>query len=107
MNYEVFLSKQANKDLKKLKEAGLIEKVKVLLEILENDPYKNPPYFEKLLGKLEGAYSRRINVQYRLVYSVDDKEKMVYVERLWTHYEYMLYFSWLKSLTGIGVISII
>jgi Txe/YoeB family toxin of toxin-antitoxin system len=78
---------QAEKDAKKLKAAGLKEKAEALLAILERDPFQNPPPYEKLRGDLEGAYSRRINRQHRLVYQVVKAEKLVKVVRLWSHYE--------------------
>jgi len=78
---------QAQKDAKKLKKAGLKEKAVELLEVLKEDPFKNPPPFEKLLGDLNGAYSRRINIQHRLVYQVYSKEHAVKVIRMWSHYE--------------------
>jgi len=78
---------QAQKDAKKIAAAGLKDKTLKLLKILENDPFQNPPPFEKLLGDLKGAYSRRINIQHRLVYQVLSKEKVVKIIRMWTHYE--------------------
>jgi toxin YoeB len=87
MSYTLLYTKQAQKDAKKLKGTPLAKKAKALLEILAKDPFANPPPFEKLLGDLEGAYSRRINIQHRLVYQVFQKEKNVRVLRLWTHYE--------------------
>ena len=80
-------SKFALKDAKKLSAAGLRERAQALLDILEKDPFQNPPPYEKLVGDLRGAYSRRINIQHRLVYEVFRKEKMVRVLRMWTHYE--------------------
>jgi toxin YoeB len=80
-------SKFALKDAKKLSAAGLREKAQTLLDILEKDPFQNPPPYEKLVGDLRGAYSRRINIQHRLVYEVFRKEKTVRVLRMWTHYE--------------------
>ena len=80
-------SKQALKDAKKLKAAGLKPKAEGLLEILRIDPLRNPPSFEKLVGDLAGAYSRRINIQHRIVYEVFAKERTVRVLRMWTHYE--------------------
>lgn len=80
-------SKFALKDAKKLSAAGLREKAQALLDILEKDPFQNPPPYEKLVGDLRGAYSRRINIQHRLVYEVFRKEKTVRVLRMWTHYE--------------------
>ena len=85
--YAVKLSKQAVKDQKKLVEAGLSSKAKALIDILKQNPYQNPPPYEKLVGSLEGYYSRRINIQHRLVYSVHETEKTVAVRSLWSHYE--------------------
>ncbi|ODT32647.1 MAG: toxin of toxin-antitoxin system [Hydrogenophaga sp. SCN 70-13] len=87
MKWELAYSKQALKDAKKVKAAGLKPKVEELLAILEANPFKNPPAFEKLVGDLAGAYSRRINIHNRLVYEVFAKERVVRVLRLWTHYE--------------------
>lgn len=86
--YRVVLTKQAMKDLPKLKAAKLVDKAQSLLAIIEQDPYQNPPPYEKLLGKLKGYYSRRINYQHRLVYEVDEVEKKVRVLSMWTHYEF-------------------
>ena len=80
-------SKFALKDAKKLSAAWLRDKAQALLDILEKDPFQNPPPYEKLVGDLRGAYSRRINIQHRLVYEVFRKEKTVRVLRMWTHYE--------------------
>ena len=85
--WEVVYSKQALKDAKKLKAAGLKPRAEELLEIIRNDPFQNPPTFEKLVGDLAGAYSRRINVHNHLVYEVFPKERIVRVLRMWTHYE--------------------
>ncbi|MEY3628694.1 MAG: hypothetical protein RLY91_460 [Pseudomonadota bacterium] len=85
--WELVYSKYAIKDAKKLSAAGLKAKAQVLLDILEVDPLQNPPPFEKLVGDLNGAYSRRINIQHRLVYEVFRKEKIVRVLRMWSHYE--------------------
>ena len=87
MSWELVYSKQALKDAKKLKAAGLKPKAEELLEILKLDPLQNPPSFEKLIGDLAGAYSRRINIHNRLVYEVFPKRKKVRVLRMWTHYE--------------------
>ena len=87
MSWELVYSKQALKDAKKLKAAGLKPKAEELLEILKSDPLQNPPSFEKLVGDLAGAYSRRINIHNRLVYEVFPKEKVVRILRMWTHYE--------------------
>ena len=87
MSWQVVYAKAAVKDARKLAAAGLKEKAQALIEVLANDPFRNPPPFEKLVGDLEGAYSRRINIQHRLVYEVFKKEKTVRVLRMWTHYE--------------------
>ena len=87
MNYLLVFTKQAQKDAKKLVSAGLKPKAQTLLEILGDDPFRNPPPYEKLIGDLAGAYSRRINIQHRLVYQVLQTERVVKVLRLWTHYE--------------------
>jgi Txe/YoeB family toxin of toxin-antitoxin system len=87
VTWNLVFSKYALKDAKKLSAAGLKEKAQVLLGILEVDPLQNPPPYEKLVGDLKGAYSRRINIQHRLVYEVFRKEKMVRVLRMWTHYD--------------------
>lgn len=78
---------QAKMDARKLAAAGLKQKALALLDVIRNDPYQNPPPYEKLVGDLSGAYSRRINIQHRLVYQVLEKENIVKVLRLWTHYE--------------------
>jgi len=80
-------TKQAQKDARKLVSSGLKPKAQDLLAILELDPWQNPPPYEKLVGDLAGAYSRRINIQHRLVYQVLETERVVKVLRLWTHYE--------------------
>jgi Txe/YoeB family toxin of toxin-antitoxin system len=87
VTWNVAYSKFALKDAKKLSAAGLRDKAQALLDILEIDPFQNPPPYEKLVGDLRGAYSRRINIQHRLVYEVFRKEKTVRVLRMWTHYE--------------------
>ena len=87
VTWNVAYSKFALKDAKKISAAGLREKAQALLEILEKDPFQNPPPYEKLVGDLRGTYSRRINIQHRLVYEVFRKEKTVRVLRMWTHYE--------------------
>ena len=87
VNWEVVYAKQAMKDAKKLAACGLKQKAQELLAILADDPFRNPPPFEKLVGDLAGAYSRRINIQHRIVYEVFIKEKTVRVLRMWTHYE--------------------
>ena len=87
VKWELAFSKQAVKDAKKVKAAGLKSKVEELLAILEQNPFQNPPTFEKLVGDLAGAYSRRINIHNRLVYQVFSAEHTVRVLRMWTHYE--------------------
>lgn len=85
--WKLVYTKQAQKDAKKLSASGLRKKAEKLLNILQVNPYQNPPPFEKLVGDLSGAYSRRINIQHRIVYQIIDHEKIVKVIRLWTHYE--------------------
>lgn len=87
MTWELVYTKHAQKDARKLIASGLKNKAKSLLEIIKKDPYQNPPPYEKLVGDLSGAYSRRINIQHRLVYQVYEKEHVIKVIRLWTHYE--------------------
>jgi len=87
VSWEVFYARQAMKDAKKLAASGLKPKAQELLAVLANDPFQNPPPFEKLVGDLVGTYSRRINIQHRIVYEVFIKEKSVRVLRMWTHYE--------------------
>lgn len=87
MSWAVVFAKQAVKDARKIAAAGLKPKAQVLLDVLHHDPFQNPPPFEKLVGDLEGAYSRRINIQHRLVYEVFKTERTVRVLRMWTHYE--------------------
>jgi Txe/YoeB family toxin of toxin-antitoxin system len=84
--WRIVFTKQAKKDAKKLSAGGLRSKAEKLLDILRENPYQTPPPFEKLLGDLSGAYSRRINIQHRLVYQVLADEKVVKVIRMWTHY---------------------
>ena len=85
--WKIFFTKQAKKDARKLAAAGLKKKAEALLRIIQEDPYQTPPYYEKLVGDLSGAYSRRINIQHRLVYQILDDKNAVKVLRLWTHYE--------------------
>lgn len=87
MSWELAYTKQAQKDAKKLSASGLKKKAQSLLEIVKEDPYQNPPPYEKLVGDLSGAYSRRINIQHRLVYQVYEEEHVIKIIRLWTHYE--------------------
>ncbi len=87
MSWEIVYTKQAQKDAKKVSESGFKSKVKKLIEIVKENPFQKPPSYEKLVGDLAGAYSRRINIQHRLVYQVYEKEKIVKIIRMWTHYE--------------------
>jgi Txe/YoeB family toxin of toxin-antitoxin system len=86
VSWKIVYTKQARKDAKKLTSSGLKEKAEPLLRILKKDPYQTPPTFEKLVGDLTGAYSRRINIQHRLVYQILNKQKTIKVLRMWTHY---------------------
>jgi len=85
--WKVVFTKQAQKDAKKLSQSGLRPQADKLLKILEQNPFQNPPLYEKLVGDLSGACSRRINIQHRLVYQVLDDVQMVKIIRMWTHYE--------------------
>jgi Txe/YoeB family toxin of toxin-antitoxin system len=87
VTWNLVYSKFALKDAKKLSAAGLRDKAQTLLDLVEVDPFQNPPPYEKLVGDLNGAYSRRINIQHRLVYEVFRKEKTVRILRMWTHYD--------------------
>jgi Txe/YoeB family toxin of toxin-antitoxin system len=87
VKYKLVYTKQAVKDTKKLQTSRLDKKAKELLEILKINPFQTPPNYEKLSGGLNGAYSRRINIQHRLVYQVFEDEKTIKIIRLWTHYE--------------------
>jgi Txe/YoeB family toxin of toxin-antitoxin system len=87
VTWTLYYTKQAQKDARKLASSGLKEKAQELLRIIENNPFQTPPPYEKLVGDLTGAYSRRINIQHRLVYQVLEEEKAIKVLRLWTHYD--------------------
>ncbi len=87
MIWKVVYTKQAQKDAKKLLKSGLKSKANDIIDILKTNPYQTPPPYEKLIGDLSGAYSRRINIQHRIVYQVINTDKVVKVLRLWTHYE--------------------
>jgi len=87
VTWELVYTRQARKDAKKLASSGLKPKAELLLNILRTDPYRTPPPYERLLGDLTGAFSRRINIQHRLVYQILDDIKTVKVIRMWTHYE--------------------
>lgn len=86
-HWRVVFTRQAQKDAKKISAAGLRPKVEYLLDILSTDPFQSPPRFEKLVGDLEGAFSRRINIHHRLIYQIHEQEKVVKVLRMWTHYQ--------------------
>lgn len=86
VEYKLFYTQQAQKDAKKLSSSNLKKKAQQLLEILKKDPFGKPPKYEALVGDLKGSYSRRINIQHRIVYQVYEKEKVVKVIRMWTHY---------------------
>jgi len=87
VSYRLVYTRQAQRDAKKISRAGLKKNVINLLSILEENPYQSPPRYEKLPGDLEGAFSRRINIQHRLVYQVIEEDKVVKIIRMWTHYE--------------------
>jgi toxin YoeB len=87
VSWKLAFTKQAQKDAKKLVSVGLKHKAQHLLEIVKVNPFQNPPSYEKLIGDLTGAYSRRINIQHRLVYQVLDSDKIVKILRMWSHYE--------------------
>ena len=87
VNYKIVYAKQAQKDAKKIALSNLKEKALELIDLLQEDPFRKPPEYEALVGDLSGAYSRRINIQHRLVYQVYEEEKVVKVLRMWTHYD--------------------
>ena len=87
MSWQLIYAKAAQKDAQKLGSAGLKEKAQLLLAILRENPFQNPPPYEKLVGDLAGAYSRRINIQHRLVYEVLEQQQVVKILRMWSHYE--------------------
>ena len=87
MTWDLYFTRQARIDARKLAASGLKEKAQELLDIIRDDPFQKPPPYEKLVGDLAGAYSRRINIQHRLVYQVLKKERSLKILRLWTHYE--------------------
>jgi Txe/YoeB family toxin of toxin-antitoxin system len=87
VSWQLAFSRQATKDARKIAAAGLKPKVEALLALLEDDSFRTPPSFEKLVGDLSGAYSRRINLQHRLAYEVFPEQRVVRVLRMWTHYE--------------------
>jgi toxin YoeB len=87
VNWRIVFTKQAQKDVKKISVSNLKPKVENIIKILHQNPFQTPPPYEKLIGDLAGAYSRRLNIQHRLVYQVIDDEKIIKVIRMWTHYE--------------------
>ena len=87
MSWRLAYTKQANRDARKLNASGLKPNTQQLLSIIADDPYRNPPPFEKLVGDLTGAFSRRINIQHRLVYQILDEDRVVKVSRMWSRYE--------------------
>ena len=87
MSWTLVYTKQAQRDARKLATAGLKDKAQELLRVISQDPFQNPPPYKKLVGDLSGAYSRRINIQHRLVYQILRSEKTIKILRLWTHYE--------------------
>jgi toxin YoeB len=87
VTWDLVYTKQAQKDARKLASSNLRDKVQILLDIVRVNPFQNPPPYEKLVGDLDGAYSRRINIQHRLVYEVVESENTIKILRMWTHYE--------------------
>lgn len=87
VEYKIYFSKQADKDKKLLKQAGLENKTKELLDIISINPYQIPPSYEKLKGNLSGCCSRRISLQHRLVYEIDETNKEIFILRMWSHYD--------------------
>jgi len=85
--YRIIYSSQAQRDARKVNKSSLKNNIQKIIEILQENPYQNPPPYEKLLGDLLGTYSRRINIQHRLIYQIYEKEKFVKIIRMWTHYE--------------------
>lgn len=86
--YKIVFAKSASKNIPKLKSANLADKTKNLIEIIKNNPFQNPPPYEKLVGNMSNLYSRRINLQHRLVYEVFEEEKMIKIVSVWSHYEF-------------------
>lgn len=87
VKWKLIYTKQAQKDAKKIANSGLKRKVILLLELLEENPFQTPPHYEKLVGDLTGAYSRRINIQHRLVYQIFEDKNIIKIIRMWSHYE--------------------
>lgn len=88
--WEILFTKNAEKDKKCLKQSGLDKKAKQLLVVISNNPFQNPPSYERLIGDLEGYYSRRINIQHRLIYRVDKDNKQIIIHSMWNHYEQLI-----------------
>lgn len=86
VNYKIVYAKHAQKDAKKISRSNLKEKALELIDLLKEDPFRKPPEYEALVGDLSGSYSRRINIQHRLVYQVYEEEKIVKILRMWSHY---------------------
>lgn len=87
MGYRIVFTKRAQKDAERLRNAGLKKKAIEIISILKNNPYQNPPRYEKLIGDLDGMYSRRLNIKHRIVYAVHEEERVVRILSMWTHYE--------------------
>ena len=85
--YHIYFTRQAMKDRQRIARSNLETRARALLDVIAHDPFQNPPPYEKLLGDLTGAYSRRINIQHRLVYTVDTQANTICILRMWTHYE--------------------
>ena len=85
--YSIVVTKQALKDFPKITSAGLDKKVKALIELLQENPFQNPPSYEKLVGDIDGLYSRRINIKHRLVYQIYEESKTIKIVSAWSHYE--------------------
>lgn len=88
VNYDIVFAKSATKNIPNLKSANLTDKVKKLLDIIRENPFQNPPPYEKLVGNMQGLYSRRINIHHRLVYKVFEDKKIIQIVSVWSHYEY-------------------
>ena len=86
MKYELVMTRQAVKDLQKITSSGLLPKVRALMDVVGDNPFQTPPSFKKLVGNMQGVYSRRITLQHRFVYEVDEEHRVVKIIRLWTHY---------------------
>lgn len=87
MEYRIVFTKRARKDAEKLENAGLKQKAMEIISIIKYNPYRNPPRYEKLIGDLDGMYSRRLNIKHRIVYAVHEEERVIKILSMWTHYE--------------------